>query len=319
MKTFLGYHEIENMLERFVVPLRARHCDAVVAILRGGVFPAHYLANELGLPMRFIELDRATDNVALFGDLPGKRILLVDDSCCSGRTMAPCKEWLERRGYEVITCAIFDVLPRKVDFAVEAPRSPAQTWIVPWERRIDSPQARRMEDGGNYLPLDDAHLSFFAWDLDGIFLPDLPAEDYDADLQATLYRRDWLSPFERVPGIDACNAAVVTARPAQDAGRTRRWWERHFAPVSMYFRDEGRYGTSPQEVARYKADTALALGATHFIESDLHIATLIAVRAPLLRVRWFNQETQAMISIAAWEAKEACPPAEANRPETLAA
>ena len=87
----------------------------------------------------------------------------------------------------------------------------------------------------------------------------------------------------------------------------------------MYFRDEGRYGTSPQEVARYKADTALALGATHFIESDLHIAALIAVRAPLLRVRWFNQEAQVAISIAAWEAKEACPAAEANRPETLAA
>jgi hypothetical protein len=38
-RTYFDYPDIEHMLERFVVPLRQRHCQVVVAILRGGVFP----------------------------------------------------------------------------------------------------------------------------------------------------------------------------------------------------------------------------------------------------------------------------------------
>jgi hypoxanthine phosphoribosyltransferase len=318
-KTFLGYQEIENMLERFVAPLRERKCDVVVAILRGGIFPAQFLANELGLPLRFIQLDRATGIPTLLGEMSGRRILLVDDSCCTGRTMAPCKAWLEARGVEVITCAVFDVLPRKVDFAVEAEPSPAQEWVVPWERRIFSPQARVLGMDGNYLPQDDWHLSFYAWDLDGIFVRDLAQQDYDADLQGTLSRRDALPPFECVPDIDSRNAVVVTARPMQDAERTRRWWTRHFPSLPLHFRDDLRYGTSAEEIARYKADTATALGATHFIESNLHIAALIALRAPILRVQWFNHETRTRIAIAAWTAQDVHSAMQADRPETSAA
>jgi len=299
-KTFLSYQDIENMLQRFVTPLRERKCDVVVAILRGGIFPAHFLANELGLPLRFMQLDRSKEIPNMFGDIPGQRVLLVDDTCCTGRTMAPCKKWLEAQGYEVITCAIFDVLPRKVDYAVEAHPAPAQEWIVPWERRIFSPQARALCATGNYVPQDDWHMSFYAWDLDGIFLRDLPPEDYEADLARTLARRDALPAFEFVPKVDHRNAAIITARPSQDAERTQRWWERNFPALPIQFRDERKYGNSAEDVARYKADTATNMGATHFVESDLHIATLIAVRAPMLHVQWFNQQTQGMVSISAW-------------------
>jgi hypoxanthine phosphoribosyltransferase len=318
-KTFLSYQEIENMLERFVAPLRARQCDVVVAILRGGIFPAHYLANELGLPLRFIQFDRSIGIHTLFGEVSGQRVLLVDDSCCTGRTMAPCKAWLEAQGCEVITCAIFDVLPRKVDFAVSAEPSPAQEWVVPWERRIFSPQARILGRGGKYLPQDDWHLSCYAWDLDGIFVPDLAPEEYDADLQGTLARRDALPAFDCTPQVDYRNAVIITARPMQDAERTRHWWTRHFPSLPMHFRDERQYGISPEEVARYKADTAVAIGATRFVESDLHIATLIALRAPILRVQWFNHKTQTTLTIAAWTMQDAGVAAQGDRPAPLAA
>lgn len=316
-KTFLSYQEIENMLERFVAPLRTCKCDVVVAILRGGLFPAHFLANELGLPLRFIQLDRNTGIATMLGDVSGQRVLLVDDTCCSGRTMQPCKAWLEAHGCEVITCAIFAVRPIKVDFAVEAEPSPAQEWVVPWERRVFTPQARILGKGGNYLPQDDYHLSFYAWDLDGIFVRDLAPEEYDADLQRALARRDALPPLDRAPVIDQ-NAAIITARPVEDTDRTRRWWAQHFPSRPIYFRDDRAYGNSPKEVARYKADTAIALGATHFIESDLHIATLIALRAPLLRVQWFNPETHTAISISAWVAADIGATAKEERLEALA-
>ena len=66
-KLFISYQDIENMLERFIVPLRACRCDVVVAILRGGIFPAHFLANELGLPLRFMQFDRSTGIPTMFG------------------------------------------------------------------------------------------------------------------------------------------------------------------------------------------------------------------------------------------------------------
>ncbi|MDB5764815.1 MAG: phosphoribosyltransferase [Herminiimonas sp.] len=308
-RTFFSYRDIENMLERFVAPLRERQCEVVVAILRGGLFPAHFLANELGLPMRFIQLDRDSGTPTMLGDVSGQRVLLVDDSCCTGRTMAPCKVWLEARGCEVITCAIFAVRPVRVDFAVEAEPSPAQEWVVPWERRVFTPGARALGGDGKYLPMNDAHLSFYAWDLDGIFVPDLAREEYEADLQDALARRDDLPPLDRIPAIDFRNAAIVSARPIVDASRTRRWWARHFPLLPMYFRDDRQYGNSPEEVARYKTEAALALGATHFVESDLHIATLIAVRAPMLRVQWFDRKTHTAIAISAWEMRHAGTPA----------
>ncbi len=303
-KLFISYQDIENMLERFVVPLRACRCDVVVAILRGGIFPAHFLANELGLPLRFMQFDRSTGVPTMFGEVSGQRVLLVDDTCCSGRTMAPCRAWLEAQGCQVLTCAIFDVLPRKVDFAIEAKPAPAQEWVVPWERRIFSPQARLLVREGSYVPQDDAHLSFHAWDLDGIFVRDLEPWQYDGDLQGTLALRDELPAFDLTPEIDCRNSVIITARPMQDAERTRRWWAQRFPSLPIHFRDERRYGSSRNEVARYKADTAVELGATHFVESDLHIATLIALQAPILRVHWYDKETQSALSITASPVQE---------------
>ncbi|MDB5770077.1 MAG: phosphoribosyltransferase [Burkholderia sp.] len=162
-------------------------------------------------------------------------------------------------------------------------------------------------------------MSFYARDLDGVFVRDLAPEEDDADLRGALARRDELAPFERTPDIANRNAAIITARPMQDAERTRRWWTRHFPSLPIHFRDDRHYGTSPEEVARYKADTAVALGATHFVEGDLHIARLIALQAPLLRVQWFNHKTQATVSIAAWTTQDAGLSAHDERPNTVAA
>jgi hypothetical protein len=73
------------------------------------------------------------------------------------------------------------------------------------------------------LPQDDWHLSFCAWDLDGVFVRDLAPEEDDADLRGALAHRDELAPFERTPDVANRNAVIITARPMQDAERTRRW------------------------------------------------------------------------------------------------
>jgi adenine/guanine phosphoribosyltransferase-like PRPP-binding protein len=289
------------MLERFVLPLRERHCASVVAILRGGLFPGHFLANELGLPIQFIDFDRKAGAVSMLGSVPAGRVLLVDDSCVSGRTIAPCREWLEAHGCEVITCAIFAVRPVKLDFAIEAEPAPSQEWVVPWERRLFTPNGKASSVKDKYPGRDDWHLAFRAWDLDGIFVRDLGRDRYRIDLEHALAQRDSLAPLPNTPEIDYPNAVIITARPMSDADRTRRWWARHFPQLPIYFRDECRYGNSPQEVARYKAETALAVGATHFTESDLSIATMISVRAPMLHVAWLDPSTGDTLAISAWK------------------
>lgn len=97
--------------------------DAVVGIHSGGAFLAGFVARELGVPLvdyvrvvhyppvlgsmllafltrsfRAPELEPSADGV----DVTGRRVLVVDDQVCTGRSLALARDWLLQRGAETV-------------------------------------------------------------------------------------------------------------------------------------------------------------------------------------------------------------------------
>jgi hypothetical protein len=148
---------------------------------------------------------------------------------------------------------------------------------------------------------NDHEYATYAIDLDGILLPDIPSRRYEADLEAALNERDALQPFDTMPAIDIDNArAVVTGRPITDRARTEAWLERHgFGHLELVMRAPATHDHTSAGAAAHKAQAALRLGITHFIESDPGQAILIAQQAPLLRVIWWDAYARSGVLIGA--------------------
>ena len=79
----------------------------MVGIARGGLVPATMAAGMLALPLAMIGFERAAGFAAWIGPPPSaRRILLVDDGCSTGRTMASVREALMREGRDCLTLAV---------------------------------------------------------------------------------------------------------------------------------------------------------------------------------------------------------------------
>jgi hypoxanthine phosphoribosyltransferase len=113
-KPYIEAAEISRRLRALDFP----EVDGVVAVLRGGLVPAFLIAHQLGgLPVRLIGLNLRDDANQPLHDTPrltaapdlgiwpaGARLLLVDDVCVSGRTLAAARELLD--GYALTTCVL---------------------------------------------------------------------------------------------------------------------------------------------------------------------------------------------------------------------
>ena len=129
---------------------------------------------------------------------------------------------------------------------------------------------------------------FVGLDLDGVFLPDIPLAEYDANLTAALERRHGLLPFPQLPAFAPERAVVITGRPASDQALTEAWLARHGhggLPVQSRPAD---IGNDLASVTRYKAEAATRRGCTHYVESDAEQAIRIAALAPHLVVSWWS-------------------------------
>lgn len=126
----------------------------------------------------------------------------------------------------------------------------------------------------------------------GILLPDIDAQYYEANLEEALLKRDALAPYSGLPARQRVKA-IITGRPEMDRGRTLNWLSEHgFEGIELIMRDPSLHDDSPNHVAQHKAQAALDLTCTHFVESDAIQAMLIAAAAPLLRVIWWDATEQ---------------------------
>jgi len=136
-----SWKEVHNMSLRIAKLVKGK-VDVVVGVLRGGYFPAHLIADALDLEIYVLRIKsyagigkrgKAKVLMPLIGDVESKRVLLVDDVCDSGVTLALAKEYLKFYSpSEVLTAALY-VKPscsERPDFWAKE----TEKWIVfPWD------------------------------------------------------------------------------------------------------------------------------------------------------------------------------------------
>jgi hypoxanthine phosphoribosyltransferase len=297
---FVSYDQTERLIACLLDRVLLLAPDAVAGIARGGIVPATMAACMLALPLFMIEWDRRSGLSAWIGSSPaaGARILLVDDACSTGVTMASVRAALLDWGYQCTTLTVlYD--PDTTCYVPDASHPMRELFRFPWERGEATPIARTRRDNGAPSELA-AERPFFGLDLDGVFLPDIPRAAYDGDLSVALQRRQSLIPFAVLPPFSPERAVVITGRPECDRAQTEAWLARWgFRSLKLECRPDA-VAADPPAVARYKAMTATRWGCTNFIESEPEQAIRIAALAPHLVVSWWSAaETRAWVIGAA--------------------
>jgi hypothetical protein len=241
----------------------------------------------LALPLAMLRWSRGTCTAAWVGELPaGQRLLLVDDCCATGETMRGVRAWLLRQGFECLTMTVVHD-PETTGFVPDLSHPMTALFRFPWERGEATPAARALRATGAAADRV-TEAPFVGLDLDGIFLPDIPLAEYQADLARALARRHALPVFGQLPPFGADRAVVITGRPACDHAQTSTWLaDCGHGALPLECRPE-HIADDPASVARYKAEAATRWGCTHFVESDPEQAIRIAAIAPHLLVSWWS-------------------------------
>lgn len=257
--------------------------DAVVGIVRGGLVPATMAASMLALKLAMVSWDRAAGRVTWLGPKPAGRLLVIDDCCATGATMRGVLASLDQPALSLTI--VHD--PETSGFIPDLSHPMRDFFRLPWERGEATPAARVQRALGEPSNME-YEAPFVGLDLDGVFLPDIPLAEYDADLAAALARRHGLLPFPSLPSFAPERAVVITGRPVSDQAQTEEWLARHGHGGLPVQSRPANIGTDLASVTRYKAEAATRWGCTHYVESDPEQAIRIAALAPHLVVSWWS-------------------------------
>jgi len=297
-KIYFSYDKIERWLRSIALPLRALKADSVIGVLRGGYFPAVLVSHITGAPLSFLRYDRVTGTIDA-SDVklppPGARVILCEDIAGSGLTLLNCHDYLLSKGLDVVTVTVIqDKLSRiSPDFSINIGDARG---ILPWERHVGTRQY--VEHSGSLINglgvrSQDHEYEVWGFDLDGVFLRDVPTVMYENDLQAAIEYRAKL-PSDLSALRLARPYAIITGRPEEDRAITERWLDEHAIPYThLYLRDPKKY--SDNETSKYKASIADELELTHYVESDPAQALAIADLLPWSQVlRWDIDRSRAI-------------------------
>src|SRR6185437_2830239 len=127
----------------------------------------------------------------------GRRVLLVDDGCSTGRTMAAVRAALLAEGRACLTLAVVHD-PEVTSYVPDLSHAMRELWRFPWERGEATPAGRALRATGAG-PERRTELPFYGLDMDGVFLPDVPDAAYRADIADAVARRHALEPFATLP------------------------------------------------------------------------------------------------------------------------
>lgn len=285
---YLDYNAISLKLDALSPALKEQHFDAIVMVLRGGSFAGFHLAFLTGLPYYFLQYDRTSNTVSWLGPEPErKKILLVEDFAGVGITLIDCKNFLLDSGFAVSTLVVCkDTKSASVpDYYCFDLQTDKARFILPWERHILNHDTLETDRTKN---IPDHSYEKTAWDLDGIYVNDVPKSLYDEDVEKALTVRSQLPMAEYAP-IPQVGDVIITGRIITDKVRTEEWLANNQLTLPLYVREYDIENHSNTINALWKGKKAIELGFTHYVESDAEQATLIASAYPELRVTWWNK------------------------------
>ncbi len=307
----ISYELLDQWVTSLQPLLTQERFACAVGILRGGAPLALMVSHAIGVPTAFLRYERASGTVTWDSSIPvpppGSKVLICEDIAGAGRTLADCVAFLKSYDLDVktMTAGFDDLSSIRPDYSIDG-----QGYLIqfPWERHAHTDKYREAwqctKAGRKGSIAEDHEYAAYAIDLDGILLPDVPLASYEADLASALRERDQLEPYRELPPVDLRAAkAIITGRPEVDRQRTVQWLATHgFDIPALLMRNPAAYDDTYEQVAKFKACSAVKMGCTHFIESDPQQAIHIAQHAPLLRVVWWDAAAKRgrLVSAFSW-------------------
>jgi hypoxanthine phosphoribosyltransferase len=271
MPVFIGYDQVERMVAALSETAAAWQPDAVVGIARGGLVPAAMAAGILALPLAFVGHDKATDAISWIGPpASGRKILLVDDCCSTGKTLHRARAWLLNDGRQCMTLVVVhdpDVVRHMPDLSFPM----RALFRLPWERGEATPTGRATKQSGDTIdPRVEA--PFVGLGLDAALLEQSNIGQPEADTPKVPVDRAVL-----ISGLPEAERAHILASPGL----------KPYLGLALECRPDP-VPADARSLARYKAETATRWGCTHFIECDAEQAIAISAHAPHLIVTWWS-------------------------------
>jgi hypothetical protein len=127
--------------------------------------PATMTAGIMALPLAMVGFERSAAATQWIGTPPaGRRILLVDDGCSTGQTMAAVREALLGQGRQCLTLAVVHD-PEVTTYVPDLSHAMRSLWRFPWERGEATPAGRALRATGAG-PDRATELPFYGLDLD---------------------------------------------------------------------------------------------------------------------------------------------------------
>lgn len=277
------------MLNALLGPAAQWQPDAVVGIARGGLIPAIMAATTLALPLGSIAYQRGPNRVSWVGPPPGDRILLVDDGCSTGQTLAVVRGAIRSEGRECLTLAIVHD-PDCCNALPDLSHPMRELWRFPWERGEVTPRGRAARTQTSEFGPAKSDLA-------------VEAPFVALDFDVVVRRRSQGIPPAGLPPVTLDGAMIVAAiaegeRRHADALLA----DLGYASLPLECRPAS-VSDDPGSIARYKAAMATRWGCTHFIEGDPRQSILIASSAPHLIVTWWSASDDAGYVIGAAAAR----------------
>lgn len=242
--------------------------DAVIGVPRSGMIAASIVSEYLNIPLGDVNtlVFSGGDRMKLFEAKPIKKVLVIDDTTFSGKSMRETKEKLKSKdGYEFIYCVVYlegDKGEKEIDFYLEDMRHEDKGWdnICLYEWNLF-----------NHYPHVMAKLM---WDLDGVFCVN-PTQDSNEEEYIEFIKNatPLFTPKVKINKI-------VTYRCVKYYEQTKDWLNKngiHFNFIAMVNAQNyiERNQVAPSS-AQFKAEIYKNDDAQLFIESEENQAKEIA-------------------------------------------
>lgn len=148
-KVFESWESVEQLSRKLAgkVTMSGFNPEILVAIIRGGLFPALVISHELDnkelYAVKCIHYDEAECKKAELvfqQDLPkelcaGKRVLLIDEIADSGESLEMVREILERQKPKEIRTAVLHCKPSSKVIPDYFEKQSSEWIVYPWERK----------------------------------------------------------------------------------------------------------------------------------------------------------------------------------------
>lgn len=272
---YVSYDDITMRIDGMMEEIKREQFSALVVLVRGGLFPAHYLSVRTGLPIFYLCPARPASTVSWIGDRPPiDNVLIVDDYTDTGSTLAHAESFLTEQGYTATPFVIFrQDMPQPVPgYCCFDSVQDWQTIVLPW-RRMDFKSLAKTGSRPNSTEM--SHREQTVWDFTCL-------HSY-----RTIHLASQSITTDDIPPLGESDGFLLTA-PSDEDEDLLEWIQEMKLEPDLCRQDVGFEHMDAYSLALWKGQRLIEMGCTRYIENDAEQALVLSRYFPYMEVLWWN-------------------------------